>query len=182
VVLHHVPYSVGPHGWPPGPELLAVAGAGRDPQSGVPVRALTELFLRHGVDAVLAGHDEMFERSEVAGTEHLPGGARRSHTLHVYDVGVCGDGLRGPEPGLDNPHQKFLADRDAPEVWQDGVLLAGGKHYGHLEIDVAPLADGWQAVLEPVYVFPLMARGNGIRGHERRVYDDVVTLSGPGSR
>jgi hypothetical protein len=194
VVLHHVPYSVGPHGWPPGPELPGAVLAGRDPQSGVPVRALTGLFLRHGVDVVLAGHDEMFERSEIAGTELLPHGAQRSHILQVYDLGVCGDGLRGPEPGLDNPHQKFLAHRDAPEVWQDGVLVDGGKHYGHLEVTLTPLRGsdgatprpgGWQAVLEPVYVFPLMARDGSdlrIRGHERRVYDDVVTLASPGRR
>lgn len=172
VVLHHVPYSTGPHGWPPGAGPLGGLGNGLDPQSGVPVRALVPLFVHHGVDAVLAGHDEMFERSEIAGTERLPDGADRPHTLHVYDVGVCGDGLRGPEPGLDNPHQKFLAHRDAPEVWQDGVLVGGGKHYGHLEIDVTPRPGGWQAVLEPVYVLPR----TDARGPVRRVYDDVVTL------
>lgn len=186
VVLHHVPYSVGPHGWPPGPEPANGAHAGHDPQSGVPVRALTELFLRHGVDAVLAGHDEMFERSEIAGVERLPHGAERPHTLQVYDLGVCGDGLRAPEPGLANPYQKFLAHRDAPELWQDGVLVDGGKHYGHLEVTVTPMpGSGWQAVLEPVYVFPRMARDGSdirVRGHERRVYDDVITLVSAGKR
>lgn len=178
VVLHHVPYSAGPHGWPPGPGPLGGLGNGFDPQSGVPVRALVPLFVRHGVDAVLAGHDEMFERSEIPGAERLPDGTHRPHILHVYDVGVCGDGLRGPEPGLDNPHQEFLAHRDAPEVWQDGVLVDGGKHYGHLEIDVTPQPGGWQAVLEPVYVLPR----TGTRPPERRVYDDVVTLVHPGRR
>ena len=201
VVLHHVPYSVGPHGWSPGPELPGGGHMGLDPQSGVPVRALTELFLRHGVDAVIAGHDEMFERSEIAGTERLPDGAQRPHTLQVYDVGVCGDGLRGPEPGLENAYQKFLAHRDAPEVWQDGVLVDGGKHYGHLEITVTPQpgssrvmpqpgsdggtpqpGSGWQAVLEPVYVFPRITPDGSVQGHERRVYDDVVTLVSPGPR
>jgi 3',5'-cyclic AMP phosphodiesterase CpdA len=172
VVLHHVPYSVGPHGWPPGAGPLGGLGNGFDPQSGVPVRALVPLFLRYGVDAVLAGHDEMFERSELPGSERLPDGTDRPHTLQVYDVGVCGDGLRGPEPGLDNPYQKFLAHRDAPEVWQDGVLVDGGKHYGHLEIDVTPRPGGWQAVLEPVYVLPRTPA----RGPARRVYDDVVML------
>jgi hypothetical protein len=45
--------------------------------------------------------------------------------------------------------------------------------------------NGWQAVLEPVYVFPRMAPDGGdlrIQGHERRIYDDVVTLVSPGSR
>ena len=172
VIFHHVPYSVGPHGWPPGEEDEF------DTQSGVPVRALTPLFLRYGVDAVIAGHDEIWERSEIAGVEVSPDGRERPHTIHFYDVGIGGDGLRGPQPGLVNPFQKFLAHTDAPEVWQDGVLIAGGKHYGHLEVDVVPMADGrWQAVLKPVHVFPLFAADGAYQGYERRLYDDVVTLT-----
>ena len=56
---------MGPHGYDPGPGT----GPPRDSQSGVPVRALTPLFMRFGVDAVFAGHDEMFERSEIEGME-----------------------------------------------------------------------------------------------------------------
>ncbi|MFH1568202.1 MAG: metallophosphoesterase [Gemmatimonadota bacterium] len=177
VLFHHVPYSVGPHGWPPG------SGGGDDPQSGVPVRSLVPFFHRYGVDAVVAGHDEVWERSEVEGEEMLPDGSRRPHTLQVYDVGVGGDGLRGPEPGLENPHQRFLVHSDVPEVWRDGVLVDGGKHYGHLEVDLLPLDGGsWQAVMKPVYVFPRFADGGATYlGYERRVYDDTVTLthSGP---
>jgi hypothetical protein len=165
---------VGPHGWPAGP-----AGDGQDTQSGVPVRILTPLFHRYGVDAVLAAHDEIWERSEVPGEELLPDGNRRPHVLHVYDLGVAGDGLRGPEPGLVNPFQQFLVHTHAPEVWLDGVLMEGGKHYGHLEIEVQPVgATGWQAVLQPVYVFPRFAdRGATYLGYERRLYRDTVTLS-----
>ncbi len=174
VVFHHVPYSVGPHGWPPGP-----TATGLDPQSGVPVRALVPLFHQYGVDAVIAGHDEIWERSQVDGRESRRDGSTRPHSLHVFDVGVAGDGLRAPEPGLTNPYQAFLVHTQAPERWEDGVLVDGGKHYGHLEIDVLPAdAGGWQAVLKPVYVFPLPApRQPGGLPYERRIYDDIVTLT-----
>ncbi len=172
VMFHHTPYSVGPHGWPPG------QGEGFDAQSGVPVRALTPLFLRYGVDAVLAGHDEMWERSEVDGMEVVKSGEQVPHTVHFYDIGIGGDGLRGPQQDLVNPQQAFLAHTHAPERWSDGGLVDGGKHYGHLEVDVQPLADGrWQATLKPVYVFPLFAADGSYQGSERRLYDDVVTLT-----
>ncbi|MCH8807742.1 MAG: metallophosphoesterase [Planctomycetes bacterium] len=172
VIFHHVPYSVGPHGWPPG------EGDGADTQSGVPVRSLTPLFLRYGVDAIIAGHDELWERSEIDGVEILPGGEERAHTLHVYDVGIAGDGLRGPEGGLTNPQQKFLVHTDAPEQWRNGVLVEGGKHYGHLEVDVYPLEDGgWQAELRPVHVFPLFESPSRYVRSERRLYDDVQILT-----
>ena len=172
VILHHLPYSVGPHGWPAG------EGAGLNNQSGVPVRSLTPLFMRYGVDAVFAGHDEMWERSEITGIEIKPDGHRRDHSIHFYDLGIGGDGLRGPEAGLENPEQKFLVHKDAPEIWQDGVLIDGGKHYGHLEVDVEPLPNGdWQAILKPVYVFPTFNKEEKIYdGYERRVYDDIIIL------
>lgn len=171
VFFHHIPYSVGPHGWPAG------EGDGFDTQSGVPVRSLTPLFMRYGVHAVIAGHDEMWERSSLQGTQILDDGSGLAHTLHVIDVGIGGDGLRGPQEGLGNPHQQFLVHDDAEEIWQGETLVAGGKHYGHLEIDVLPAAGGgWQAVLKPVHVFPLM-QGADLQAVERRLYDDVVTLS-----
>lgn len=172
VILHHLPYSVGPHGWPAG------EGNGFNNQSGVPVRSLTPLFMRYGVDAVFAGHDEMWERSEVTGIEIKPDGHRRDHSIHFYDVGIGGDGLRGPEAGLENPYQQFLAHKDTPEIWQDSLLIGGGKHYGHLEVDVEPLPNGdWQAILKPVYVFPTFNKEEKIYdGYERRVYDDIIIL------
>jgi hypothetical protein len=175
VVFHHVPYSVGPHGWPAG------TGAGFDNQSGVPTRVLLPLFHKYGVDAVLCGHDEMVERSVDEGVEILPGGATRPNTIHVYDYGVGGDGLRGPEAGLTNPAQRFLAHTNAPEIWSpEGILTDGGKHYGHLEINVARNAENrWQAILSPVYVFPLMEKVGEtvvVTDFERRVYDDEIIL------
>lgn len=171
VVFHHVPYSVGPHGWPTG------EGDGEDTQSGRPVRILTPLFMKYGVDAVLCGHDEMLERSEISGEETRPDGKKAAHTIQYYDAGIGGDGLRGPVDGLVNPYQQFLAHKDAPEIWKDGVLVDGGKHYGHLEIDVSRNDDGrWQAVIEPVYVFPQIDTDGNFKGYERRVYKDTMTL------
>ncbi len=177
VFFHHAPYSVGPHGYAPG----LGSRPPFDRQSGVPVRSLTPLFIRFGVDAVFSGHDEMFERSEIEGLEILPEGSERRHVVQFYDVGVGGDGLRGPAAQLENPFQRFLAHTDAPEVWEGDVLIDGGKHYGHLEVNVQDRGDGsWEAVLEPVYVFPFVSSDGVFEGFERRVYDDVVRLrAGP---
>lgn len=175
VFFHHVPYSVGPHGWPAGDPSTS---DGVDSQSGVPVRSLTPLFMRYGVDALIAGHDEIWERSEIEGRQLLADGTERPHRLQVFDVGIAGDGLRAPEPGLTNPYQKFLVHSDVPEVWVDGILQSGGKHYGHLEVDVLrTAAGGWQAVMKPVYAFPLLDSQGVLQSVERRLYDDIVTLT-----
>ena len=184
VQFHHVPYSVGPHGFVPGEAGHAHA---EDNQSGQPMQALTDLFMRYGVDAVFAGHDEMYEHSMITdGVEQLPGdgGASRPHKLHIYDVGIAGDGLRGPYMGRDtdhadheNPYQIYLAHWDAPEVWEGKRLISGGKHYGHLEVNVNRGDNGhWQAVLTPAYSFPIMNDQGDVTGWERRVYNDVVIL------
>ena len=171
VVFHHIPYSVGPHGWPTG------EGDDQDTQSGRPTRALTQLFMKYGVDAVLCGHDEMLERSEISGEETGPDGKTTPHTIQFYDAGIGGDGLRGPEEGLVNPYEQFLAHKDSPEIWENGVLVDGGKHYGHLEINVQRNKEGqWEAVISPVYVFPLIDAGGAYKGYERRVYDDTIIL------
>ena len=160
VQYHHAAYSVGPHGYPAG------TGTGFDTQSGQPLRVLTPLLALYDVAAVFSGHDEMVEHSIVDG-------------IHFYDVGATGDGLRGPQSDLTNPFQAFLAHTDAPEMWAGDVLLAGGKHYGHLEIDVTLAASGgWDVSITPAYAFPLLSPTNPgeILGWERRTYDDVVTF------
>lgn len=79
---------------------------------------------------------------------------------------------------LDNPHQVFLAHLDAPEKWEGKKLVSGGKHYGHLEVNVQKSEKGtWSAEIAPVYVFPMMDKSGFIQSWERRVYDDVVTLT-----
>ncbi len=168
VLFHHCPYSSGPHGGPPGPTKLN----GQDPQSGQPLRVWTPLFLKYGVDAVINGHDEMFERSLVKGQELKPDGSRRPHQVHFYDVGVGGDGLR--TAGCANPARQFLAETHAAEVWKDGQLQEGGRHYGHLEINVVKEKGGWKATLDSVYVLP--RKDNGSWRFERRLYRDTVVL------
>ncbi|MCA9093544.1 MAG: hypothetical protein KDA68_08670, partial [Planctomycetaceae bacterium] len=171
VQFHHVPYSVGPHGFPAG---NGGNNAGFDTQSGQPVRILTSLFQQYGVDAVFSGHDEQYQHSLVSG-------------IHFFDVGIGGDGLRGPSSGTDgstglastNPYQVFTAHLDAPEVWSGVQLVSGGKHYGHMEVDVFIDTDGfWKASLEAAYSFPLMDSSGNVTGWERRVYSDAVTLVG----
>lgn len=172
VLFHYAPYSSGPHGYPPG------LGEGEDYLTGIPVRQLTPVFMQYGVDAVFSGHDEMWERSEVHGVEAGTEGREELHTIHFYDLGTGGDGLRGPEAELVNPYQEFLVHTDAPETWEEGILLGGGKHYGHLEVDILPLNDSvWQAILSPAYVFPLWSReDSAYTGFERRIYNDIVML------
>ncbi|MGF1910959.1 metallophosphoesterase family protein [Vibrio kasasachensis] len=169
VQFHHIPYSVGPHGFPTGVNGFE---KGEDNQSGVPVRVLTPLFEKYGVDAVFAGHDEMYEHSVVDG-------------IHFYDAGIGGDGLRGPyfgkdgkyDVGMENPYQTYLAHLDAPEVWQGQQLVSGGKHYGHLEVNVFQNDQGqWTTEISPVYVFPIMDKSGNVTDWERRVYDDITTL------
>lgn len=169
VIFHHNPYSSGPHAEPPG------HGEGLDRQSGQPLRVLTPLFFRYGVHAAITGHDEIWERSSLQGEEVLPDGSKRPHTVHFYDVGIGGDGLR--QPDRDNPFQSYTVDAKDPEVWKDGELVAGGRHYGHLEINLAPVGrKGWKATLDPVYLFPIKD-GEGWR-FERRLYSDSITLPG----
>lgn len=173
VMFHHTPYTSGTHGRSPGERK-----AGGDILSSQPLRALTPLFLRYGVDAVFGGHDEMYEHSVVPGMELSPGGFERAHDIHFYDIGIGGDGLRGPDTAVTNYHRSFLADTDAPEVYgPDGVLQDGGKHYGHLEINIGRSPEGvWQALIEPVYVFPILQTDGQVVDFERRVYADPVTL------
>jgi hypothetical protein len=171
VQFHHSMYGSGPHSIPFGhPDFSG--------QSGIAMRVIQPLHFQYGVDAVFSGHDEMLERSMVTGTETLPDSAARPHTIHFYDVGIGGDGLRGPSVDFDNPHRKFLAHENAPEVWNGKQLISGGKHYGHLEVNVRPNANAeWQAVLTPVHVFPQCNVAGAVIGWERRTYDDVITLT-----
>lgn len=170
VQFHHTMYGSGPHSIPFGEPNFSG-------QSGIAMRVIQPLLFRYGVDAVFSGHDEMLERSQTKGTEVLPDGSTRPHEIHFYDVGIGGDGLRGPSVGYDNPHRKFLVHEQVPEVWEGRKLVSGGKHYGHLEVNVSLNAEGkWQAELTPVHVFPVMDEAGQVTGWERRTYDDIVRL------
>lgn len=172
VMFHAAPYTSGVHGRVPG------ENRGEDILSSVPLRQLTPLFMKHGVDAVFSGHDEMYEHSVVSGTETTTSGGTFDQQIHFLDVGIGGDGLRGPAENVQNPDQVFLAHSDSVEIYDDnGVLIDGGKHYGHLEIDIYKSENGrWRAQFEPVYIFPLMAQDQRVSGYERRLYDDVFVL------
>jgi hypothetical protein len=172
VQFHHAPFSAGPHGRAPG------KGPGQDEQSGQPMRMLAPLLRKHGVRAVFSGHDEMYEHSIVEG-------------VHFYDVGIGGDGLRGPQQGVINDRQIFLAHDHAPEHWSGNVLEQGGKHYGHIEVDVqrkdAAVTGGtpvFAVTITPVYVFPVLdpEKPGEIVTWERREYDDTLTFETIGSR
>ena len=173
VMFHPAPYSSGIHGLPPG------VGDGENFSSGLPLRELTPMFLQYGVDAVFTGHDEMYEHSVVPGTEILTDGSQRQHSVHFFTVGIGGDGLRGSEPGVNNSYRQFSADRDSPEVYSEaGVLQDGGKHYGHLTVDVSHADDGtWQARFEPFYIFPVMNTEGDVQAFETRQYNDVLLLT-----
>jgi hypothetical protein len=172
VMFHLAPYTSGPHGKPPG------RGRGKDPYSALPIRALTPLFMRYGVDAVFNGHDEMYERSVIKGREQLADGSQLDHEIHFFDVGIGGDGLRAPVPGVENPHRVFLVHTDAPEVYgPGGVLQNGGKHYGHLEVNLERQVSGqWRARFDPVYIFPVLNREGNVLRVERRIYDDSFNI------
>lgn len=173
VQFHHTMFGSGPHSIPFGK-------AGFSGQSGIAMRVLLPLLFRYGVDAVFSGHDEMLERSLVAGQETLADGSTRQHGIHFYDVGIAGDGLRGPATGYDNPYRVFLAHEQAPEVWSGKQLVSGGKHYGHLEVTVSRNPHGqWQAELVPTYLFPRLDAAGVLQSWERRIYEDLVTIVCP---
>jgi hypothetical protein len=174
VQFHHAPYSSGEHGLPMYHELTSGQG-------GTPMRQYHSMFEEYGVAAVLSGHSEMFERSYVSESDG-PG-------VHYYDVGVAGDGLRGErrdgtslnDPLLKyNPYSQWTADQHEPERWEqvDGTLqlVDGGKHYGHLEVNVENLRDGARVTFTPVYVFPVLDENYELVRTERRVYGDEVVL------
>lgn len=176
VQFHHVPYSDGTHGLPMNHEDSSGQG-------GTPLRQYHPMFEQYGVAAVFSGHSEMFERSFVDEDGDGVG-------VQYYDVGVAGDGLRGERRDAEgnllnyNPYSEWTADQDVPERWQevDGVLqlVEGGKHYGHLEVNVERLEDSRnafaQVTLTPVQIFPVLDGSYELLRTERRVLGDEITL------
>jgi hypothetical protein len=179
VQFHHIAFSSGEHGVPMNHELSTGQG-------GTPLRALHPLFEEYGVIAVFSGHDELFERSFVDSNNDGKG-------VQYYDVGVAGDGMRGvkrnlisnPLATLDyNEFSQWTADQKSTEIWDNSgtnpVLTDGGKHYGHLEVNVKKVLDGGktfaQIDFEPVYAFPVMNAQYQLQRVERRVYSDPVRI------
>jgi len=182
VQYHHIAFSSGEHGVPLNHELSIG-------QVGTPMRILNPMLEEYGVIAVFSGHDELFERSFVDEDSDGKG-------IMYYDVGVAGDGLRGekrdwsgnPFNTLDyNPYRKWSADQSSVEQWNTSganpVLTDGGKHYGHLEVNLEKMVEGNQEYalinFTPVYSFPVMDQNYNLQKVERRVYKDVVNLKIP---
>ncbi len=171
VQFHHVPYGSGPHSIPFGQKNFSG-------QSGIAMRVLMPLFHQYGVDALFCGHDEMLELSIVSGNEQLQDGTQRARQLYVYDIGIGGDGLRGPSAGFENPFRLFLAHDDFVEKWEGNRLVSGGKHYGHVEVNVMKSDDGvWRASLEMVHAFPVTDDRGDVISWERRVLPNAVLIS-----
>ncbi|MBD3275103.1 MAG: metallophosphoesterase [Candidatus Marinimicrobia bacterium] len=161
VQFHHIPYSSGGHSLP----LTAKGSSG---QAGIPMRVYTPEFQKYGVVAVFCGHNESFEHSIIDG-------------VHFYDVGVAGDGLGyaldKKDERFENPYRLWVAHHDAEELWDGKQLMDGGKHYGHLEINVEPQENGeFKISMTPVYIFPVTDTNGKVTGFERRIYDDEVEL------
>ncbi|MCK5682806.1 metallophosphoesterase [bacterium] len=163
VCFHNSPFSVGSH------------GRKNDKQTGYPLQFLNEIFMKHGVDAVFSGHDEMYERSFRSGIEILSDGTKRNHSIQYYDVGIGGDGLRPPFNNS-NPYQKFLAYKDSPEIWKNNKLIEGGRHYGHLNVTIKKEKDFWKAILEPVYNLPIADSHGVYSTFKRKIYKDIIVL------
>jgi 3',5'-cyclic AMP phosphodiesterase CpdA len=179
VQFHHIPFASGEHGVPMNHELSTGQG-------GTPLRVLHPLFEEYGVIAVLSGHDELFERSVV----DMDGDGKG---VLYYDVGLAGDGMRGvkrdwlnnPSLALDyNPYSQWTADQKEPEQWNTSgpvpLLIDGGKHYGHLEVNLTKIKDGnkyfAQIDFDPVYVFPVLNSNYDLEKIERRIYNDRVRI------
>ncbi|ACB52840.1 hypothetical protein cce_3492 [Crocosphaera subtropica ATCC 51142] len=172
--FHHAPYSNGTHGLPMNHEDSSGQG-------GTPMRQYHPLFEEYGVVAVFSGHSEMFERSFVDEDNDGEG-------VYYYDVGVAGDGMRGQRTDENgnllsyNEFSQWTADQDEAELWQEvnGVLqnVAGGKHYGHLEVNLENLVEEnlTQITFTPVYSFPVLDANYNLIDTERRVYGDEIII------
>ncbi|MFT7205216.1 MAG: 3',5'-cyclic AMP phosphodiesterase CpdA, partial [Algoriphagus sp.] len=179
VQYHHIAFSSGEHGVPLNHELSIG-------QVGTPMQILNPLFEQYEVIAVLSGHDETFERSLVDQDNDGKG-------VLYYDVGVAGDGLlpvkrdwkNNPLNTLDyNPYSKWTADQNSIEQWNTSgarpVLTDGGKHYGHLEVNLEKIIEGGETFAKikfsPIYAFPVMDENYNLIRVERRVYADELEL------
>ena len=178
VINHHCPYSVGIHNRRPGKNGYESGDYSTnnhpDGECAQAVRCLTETMIRYGVDGWLCGHDEIIEHSQLSGTETRPDGTTRAHTVNVYDLGSGGDGLRGSVV-TNNPYEVFRALKDAPCEWSGDTLVAGGSHYGFMEVDVTTNKLGkWTCSLTPCYDFINRVDGRASTFELRRYKDRII--------
>ncbi|MBK1438885.1 metallophosphoesterase [Parapedobacter sp. ISTM3] len=163
VQFHHVPYSSGGH-------ILPLTAEGSSGQAGVPMRKYTPIFKQYGVVAVICGHNEALEHSVVDG-------------VHFWDVGIAGDGLGAPNDDVDprrrNEYSQWSAHKHAKEYWDGNRLVEGGKHYGHLLVDVRPHEEGYTITMTPQYIFPVRSEEGRVQTVETRRYNHVVHAKFP---
>jgi 3',5'-cyclic AMP phosphodiesterase CpdA len=184
---HHTPFSRGVHG-----------SSVTSPQSGEAMRIYAPLAEQFRVAGIFCGHSEVAEMSFFDLDND-------GYGVHLWDVGFAGDGLRGVEdaPGFVNnsitnwrnnplnpegqsftmnPFNRWTADQSEPELWNGNQLLRGGKHYGFLEVNVRPLANGqFEVAFQNFHNFPLNAGDANftVTGFELRTYNNRVLLRGP---
>lgn len=175
VQWHHMAYGTGVHSLISGTAGIA---NNQDSQSGLAMRVYHELMRQYGVTAVFSGHNELLETVTLDG-------------VHYWDVGIAGDGLRGPGyvPTTDYvpfdllPEQAqathWSAHGDANEVWQGSRLVAGGKHYGFLHVKVEPSTAGqYRVIFEPRYSLPVSnAKGQATGEFSQEIYDHVIQVN-----
>lgn len=159
VQFHHIPYSSGGH-------ILPLTAEGSSGQAGVPMRKYTALFKKYGVVAVICGHNESLEHSVVEG-------------IHFWDVGIAGDGIGQPDvrdPRKKNEFSKWTPHFRSPELWSGKILKEGGKHYGHLVIDVRPIAPNqFEVSMTPHHIFPELDQEGNLLKISEKVYDYSVS-------
>lgn len=175
VQWHHMAYGTGVHSLKSG--SLGIAN-NEDSQSGLPMRVYHDLMKDYGVTAVFSGHNELLETVELDG-------------VHYWDVGIAGDGLRGPGyfptteyvpfDLLPEQAQKthWSAHGDTQEMWVGQQLIDGGKHYGFLEVEVNPQASSreFEIVIRPRYSVPIVDQQGQFTGQfNEHVYDKVITV------
>ncbi|MFC3199446.1 metallophosphoesterase [Parapedobacter deserti] len=159
VQFHHIPYSSGGH-------ILPLTAENSSGQAGVPMRAYTPLFKKYGVVAVICGHNESLEHSLVDG-------------IHFWDVGIAGDGLGysldDKDPRRANGYRQWVAHVDAAEHWDGRQLISGGKHYGHLVVDVIPQGEHvYEIIMIPQYIFPVTDEAGNVITTEAKTYDHII--------
>lgn len=175
VQWHHMAYGTGVHSLKSGSAGIA---NNEDSQSGLPMRVYHDLMKQYDVTAVFSGHNELLETVELDG-------------VHYWDVGISGDGLRGPGyfptttyvPFELLPEQAqrthWSAHGDAPEMWAGKKMLEGGKHYGFVEVEVLPKPElnQYEIVIRPRYSLPVTnTAGEFTNKFEERMYSKVVRV------
>lgn len=175
VQWHHMAYGTGVHSLTSGKAGIA---NNEDNQSGLPMRVYHDLMKEYGVTAVFSGHNELLETVELDG-------------VHYWDVGIAGDGLRGPGYYPTTNYVPFellpaaaqkthwSAHGDSQEMWSGQKMIEGGKHYGFVDVQVIPLAasNEYEIVIRPRYSLPVVDQmGVFMNKFEERSYSKEIRV------